>query len=879
MYAFLTFILVFSSLSWAQTEPNLEEECSDEKKMKALIRREIMTKDLCLNLTDDKLKLVITGATYDLGEHYQKSKYNYVCPPTLTSGNGGTATPTATATAASVINADFKNFPKFFKQLATVASSSAITGDVTGYADGVVYVGTGFDDAISKGTLTGKVLSSTDKPIFDTNRCIDKSKHTSAIRKVLSDYRNYYLANARAEFLKNQLITKINAQQVKNLTLTAKSVTSPELCTGAGDFIGCCRYRRGAVADFNLPKLSDQVKVKKVYMAPVFNAPETEALSKTMIKTAVSTFVKDLKDTINASTDSDLKTLIASATVSFKALTAEAKKEALITDQSAYYIKISGSLLTSDIVFSKTLAQVNSYISTKWGVTPAKSYEKAMTNYMVAYFWACFKDNKCTYYPEENDIYIINSRPETKTTIDLKAKSYIEIKKSVLLANRGAYFVVNGIPIDLSATDYKGTHPIKHFYTKVPIPKTIQYANYTSGTAPVLVQIEKTSLKTEYENYKATILAYVKIKNDTAFSKLVDPLATDVANFFASAAIRNYEATESPPAFTLDTTLKVYSGNIISNNNYYTTTNLQKAANLMDSEIPSAYGNNLIVSLITDFKSSSPSQGTEIFSYMDFKDAYAEMYVTTNKDKNLYKYTAQAVPTKYIAGVKVNTGEISDQTGNVDGKGYFHTACGSGLRWDKTLKKFKYYHWWNALSETEVPNFYKLPTKVSPFNMKKLKHLYAYLIKSCKDCSCIWGKTSSEIVTKLASSDTTHMDFSGTTTTYSAKGNDFELILGDKLTYDTEMCLFSPIVPLAHYAGEGEQSFTPKTIVPPKVECQMIELAKKAVPTESVTADADVQKIYDYCIGTTGGFATKFPMTESDCKTKEKSGSVKTECK
>jgi hypothetical protein len=287
---------------------------------------------------------------------------------------------------------------------------------------------------------------------------------------------------------------------------------------------------------------------------------------------------------------------------------------------------------------------------------------------------------------------------------------------------------------------------------------------------------------------------------------------------------------------------------------------------LIDATVP---GDPLKYITPTNAASISPGHVFEPFTFFDFKAAYANFLKSSNKNIDFFKYMAQPVPTKHVTAVTLSTFNLASQSGGtVTGKGYFHHACGSGNRYDNSQKKFMYENYWGALSAfttAQMQEFVKLPPKHSPFNPIKLKNMYAYLIDKCENCNCLWDKSAKEIIAKLTSADTVAMDFSGRTVKFTAAGsNDGKLSHKNSNGYNRTMCLYSPPVPLAHFAGEGGNPIKPVIVKPPEAKCGIIEAAKLAVKDDVVSNTNEINTIYNFCVK--NNFAKDFPWTRKKCK-------------
>ncbi len=932
LFSFLIMLILscfYPQAIQASEDISLADECSAEKKMKTLIRKGIMTKELCLEVlekdrTDDTntarildkagIKLVITGNLYELGEHYNGAKYNYKCPPKEVKSLTST-TPTATPTPEA-LDTKFGNFPIFLKKLQerlkTETGSDTIAGQVKGYADGVRYIGTAFDNLVEAEII--KSGNAAHKTSFDKYHCeiVDGANPPYTDMLNITQYRNRYLALSRAETLQTALKKALSS---KGAVITFKeaigfssgtpidqdgiSYDNVSIETGKPS-VGCCDNRRGALASFEIPTIADSVKVKPIYLTPVFNAVE-EAVTKKMLKTAAKTFISDFKSFINNSTDSDLKTLIGAATTKTHILTDDMLKEAGWSSPKlatgTYTIIDHSTTLTTELIYTKTYAQVNSFISSKWGVTPSKNYEKTMANYMTYLFWACFKGT-CSFTPDQFDLHAFYADGKLTDKYTLSSVSYLDLYKAVIAEQPEASYNLGIKTIKLKdylltkakfeeanpGIDYYKNSAIVNFVALVSPPSNLKSFGYDK-TLKMVFPATNIDIKKGISEYRTSVITKAKVSNTSAFSKLSEATATKLADYLVSMFLRKIDpengATQSATAYDVEIHTTKGKAYLIEP---VTTTNklyLAKAIKEKDPRAPYiGFDNSSIPGYVVPTASASSAvvyakqypaidgtlAGTEIFSYFDLREAYAEMLVDANKTTPLYRYMAQSVPTKHITGIKMETKTLEELSGNYSGKGYFHTACGTGTKYNSTDKKFNYKSWWQPITELDYTHYYTLPKTSSPFNMIQLKRLHAYLIDSCQDCSCLWGKTADEIVSKLNSA--TKYDFSGWTTKYTGVGTskEGELIVGTDKTYNTTMCLFSPIVPLGHYIGEGGQTFTPKTVIPPSASCGIIEVAKLAVPDSKdvVTNTTEIDEIYKACNGTTT-FAKTFPWSRKKC--------------
>jgi hypothetical protein len=143
--------------------------------------------------------------------------------------------------------------------------------------------------------------------------------------------------------------------------------------------------------------------------------------------------------------------------------------------------------------------------------------------------------------------------------------------------------------------------------------------------------------------------------------------------------------------------------------------------------------------------------------------------------------------------------------------------------------------------------------------------MYAYLIDKCQDCNCLWNKSAEEILAKLTGPDTIPMDFSGRTKPYTNIGTKFGKLTHESTKgFNKTMCLYSPPVPLAHFAGEGKNPIKPVIVNPPQAKCGIIEAAKLAVKDDVVSDTNKINTIYNFCVK--NNFAKDFPWTRKKCK-------------
>jgi hypothetical protein len=408
-------------------ELDVNQECSLEKKMKFLIKKGIMTKELCLHLDQDKVKLIITGDQYRLGDHLNKATYNYSCQSKIVTDPGKVVTPTPAPTNQDAKTYDFKNFPQFLGQLKNMAyqidKNSKVTGQVTGYADGVRYTGVMFDGAVEAHLKKNNLQD--DLKIYNDNHCLKVSGGTPSadIMKVLTKHRNFFLARSRAESLQKALITSLNQAKSAVTFTPALGETSGvpvdqtqlatdnfDLETGKMALVGCCDARRGAAAVFTIPKLGDSIKIQNVEMNPSFNAPEM-AESVAMSKAIIMDFAKDINSMINAGTDQSFKNLLSTVKVNI----ADNKEVGYL------HIKLDHTTdFNTKTVWAKTQEIIKKYILDKWGVNPTQNYQQTMLHFMTFAYWVCTKQTtSCNIDQTRSLIYSLNASNSKTPAVDV----------------------------------------------------------------------------------------------------------------------------------------------------------------------------------------------------------------------------------------------------------------------------------------------------------------------------------------------------------------------------------------------------------------------------------------------------------------------------
>lgn len=374
-FLFILLILLASGLS---AEDNLE--CTDQNKINLLIKKGIMTKETCFNISGNELSLKILGQTYQLADidpHGDKSikEYDSLCSDQVITKDLTNVVsnvekkPLSDLSAAELSFMRFGEFVEALKiQIDEVAKktgkqgSSKISMESTGYADGVrVFtnseLGYKLDSDIYKwlneitnsgGTLINKDYDNVwvhpekfkvaacniynvdiikDHSLFADDSELQKMVKPQHARfhiqrKYLDSPRNYFIAYNRAKNLTKYVKKHIGAANVEKSEILGK--ISKRLQTGKNMCRGYCTMRRGASLKMTLPGQAGKITTylpQEGEANPVYNSPlsgDYVVMDRIAVQTLINDFSDWVQKTFATTKDSKTKEEITNARKFFK---------------------------------------------------------------------------------------------------------------------------------------------------------------------------------------------------------------------------------------------------------------------------------------------------------------------------------------------------------------------------------------------------------------------------------------------------------------------------------------------------------------------------------------------------------------------------------
>jgi hypothetical protein len=306
-----------------------EHVCTEVAKKRMLVKKGIMTRDLCLSTNNNNLKVNITGKLFKLGS-YTYDRLDKTIDGTICKNKSGVSPNSTSATATVIPNENFRLFRIFLKELREKINLERKNNQdskdkepvnyvvaASGYADGVRYLATVFDSEIYKilndpshelyKELTSYVSQAAvtnfnndykdiqlNYPLTSENfyslACHDEIENPNGTyakrlyRDFLTPLRNYLLARERARTL-FELIFYDDTKKIPAINLSinppaisARIANSSENNTGRGGCYGYCNGHRGAKLDISIANLSTVVSIKKdeTMKFPIaFNSPSS----------------------------------------------------------------------------------------------------------------------------------------------------------------------------------------------------------------------------------------------------------------------------------------------------------------------------------------------------------------------------------------------------------------------------------------------------------------------------------------------------------------------------------------------------------------------------------------------------------------------------
>ena len=368
---------------------------------------------------------------------------------------------------------------------------------------------------------------------------------------------------------------------------------------------------------------------------------------------------------------------------------------------------------------------------------------------------------------------------------------------------------------------------------------------------------------------------------------------------------------------TSDTQTKAFINDL--NRVYYY---LVKIAYLFNSRTSGVNDNKKNINLFPDnmMRSGDGGDTSAIFSFMDYRDAYAATlnHTTNNNTTSLFNNTNvmlrqlrpisddRDVQRIFFDVSKINTA-WNHRSGNTRTlfKGFFHTACLTGVIYpmDGQTTEFNYqsrmlHHkkdgrnmqdyqaYDNGSKGPNEPQVYDytfdLPNKypkMNFFNLAALKRPTSYLIPNCGECGCLQNGDNQQdragqvdgFYLKEVLERAKVLDFSQGYKWLSKESNPdikypeksfTKADLGISEPISGDYCLFSPLVPQSHNLGSGNSAGTPNTggEKEDEVICPIAD-ATKGIEELDLTLD----EINDV-IRTCASVMRRFPMSEADCE-------------
>ncbi len=294
----ITYLLLIL-VSFAQAkEPNTQLSCTDDDKIRALIRKGAMSRDFCLKIEGNAISLYLTGDYFKLGSDKSyvepKGEIKQDVPNGMNHKGTVPATTTDIKTKKSVQDAQnssgvfVKIVKKLLARLKDIKKTKKVEGismEAVGYADGVRNIVSGYDANIQEKFFTaGDRTHLSDQGL---TRVFKQSQFQQELAKpenqkdrfpvgkgfidIINPVRNIYLAERRA----NTLMDLIFGNQFATEDIKEKKIIgydSPSISTGDAFCRGYCTYRRGARLTMNVPELREVEageKAKKAIPAPM----------------------------------------------------------------------------------------------------------------------------------------------------------------------------------------------------------------------------------------------------------------------------------------------------------------------------------------------------------------------------------------------------------------------------------------------------------------------------------------------------------------------------------------------------------------------------------------------------------------------------------
>jgi len=322
----------YTQLSEQELKDRLE--CSPATIEKYLIKKGVMTRNLCINPNEDKLDVQFKGSLFKLAK-YLGTIQDGSMTGTYVGGDKSNL-----QTSNKVKQGEFLNLNEpgllanYLHNLNLISQSisedaAKFSIDAYGYADGVRYKNTDFDDIIIGNktylfnnwseivdTNLVKTLSASDITIELLNKALSISNPTPGsndhqIQIAASQIRNHYLAYARAKNIRDAFITRANESASIIPGITTDGVES-NIHAHNSKYIdkyhdwagGYCSPRRGALFKIGgnvvkqLQKTPSVVYEEETEIHPLFTTPTTK-LMQVMNTHAVITAIKDIQDFIN----------------------------------------------------------------------------------------------------------------------------------------------------------------------------------------------------------------------------------------------------------------------------------------------------------------------------------------------------------------------------------------------------------------------------------------------------------------------------------------------------------------------------------------------------------------------------------------------------
>ena len=290
--------LLLLVVSFAQANnPTPPVACTDEDKLRALIRKGAMSRDFCLKIEGNNISLSLTGNYFNLGSDKKYLESQGEIKQNVPEGmnyKGDKKKASELSSKKSVQDAEkssgvfVKIVKKLLARLKDIKKTNKVEGitiEAVGYADGVRNIEDDYNLNIQNKFFTsGDRTHLSDQGLtrvfkkdqFEKELDKQENKKESyppgkGFVNIINPVRNIYLAERRA----NTLMDLIFGNQFASEDIKEKKIIgydSPSISTGEAYCRGYCTYRRGARLTMNVPELREVEggeKAKKAIPAPM----------------------------------------------------------------------------------------------------------------------------------------------------------------------------------------------------------------------------------------------------------------------------------------------------------------------------------------------------------------------------------------------------------------------------------------------------------------------------------------------------------------------------------------------------------------------------------------------------------------------------------